>query len=78
MDISVSGAALGGLQRYVTLQPLSLKEGSQVSITNHNVNLSAVADFINIHHRGMGSDTQGPHAKRSPPPLYDPIKNVLP
>jgi hypothetical protein len=73
MDISVSGAALGGLQRYVSITPLSLKEGSQVSITNHNVNLSAVADFINIHHRG----TLGRPTPTHPTSFYEPIKYGL-
>ena len=50
--MSVSGAALGGLQRYVSITPLVLKEGAQVAITNRYINLTAISDFISMHHRG--------------------------
>lgn len=52
IDISVSGAALGGLQRYVSIQGLIVKEGGRVPITSQNINFSAVTDFISMHHRG--------------------------
>lgn len=52
IDVSVSGAALGGLQRYVSITPLVLKEGAQVAITNRYINLTAISDFISMHHRG--------------------------
>jgi hypothetical protein len=53
VDISVSGAALGGLQRYVIVHPLEVKEGGQVSITSQNINFSAVSDFLSMQHRGQ-------------------------
>ncbi|CAG7786715.1 unnamed protein product, partial [Allacma fusca] len=52
IDVSVSGAALGGLQRYVSIQPLMLKEGTQVTISSANVNLTAIKDFISMQQRG--------------------------
>lgn len=52
VDISVRGAALGGLQRYVVIHPLEVKEGGQVPITTRNINFSAVTDFISMQHRG--------------------------
>jgi len=57
VEISVSGAALGGLQRYVTIQPLSVNEGGQVSITSRNINITAVSEFISMQHRGQFPST---------------------
>jgi len=55
VDISVSGAALGGLQRYVSVQPLELEEGGKASIEFSNLNFSAVSDFIALHQRGKST-----------------------
>lgn len=64
IDISVSGAALGGLQRYVSIQGLTLKEGGQVPITAQNINFSAVTDFISMHHRGKLCTLYPPLSKK--------------
>ncbi|OXA39675.1 Chondroitin sulfate proteoglycan 4 [Folsomia candida] len=52
VDISVSGAAVGGLDRYVGVVGVEVKEGGAVPITERNLNLSAVEEFIAAQHSG--------------------------
>lgn len=48
----MSGAAVGGLDRYVGVVGVEVKEGGAVPITERNLNLSAVEEFIAAQHSG--------------------------